>query len=465
MTTLHIVSALVATYMCFVQGPCNHQQWKTLVKKYMLITMRHDSLMLKESPCLTPNGVTGQCININECKDLLAILDNPQRSKEEVELLRRSHCGFADKVPMVCCPQLTPPLDRRCFTYEGKEGTCLGLYSCPLLMGLLKPPVSKDNLSYVQLSRCESPDRYSVCCGPDEAVPPAPGKQAMCTLTAAPPDPRTECCGLDSGGGNRIFGGNVTAIDQYPWLTLIEYRGVRDDRIKLLCGGALISGQYVLTAAHCVVGPVLNSGTPINVRLGEYDVSFSGRDCVQVEGGGTDCTDPVVTIPIERTIPHKDYNPSAKLRRNDIALLRLAQMAPYTDFIRPICLPNMDITLNTMTNIRLEVAGWGAISDTESFSNLKLHVDLPLATKQQCEPYYAQRQVPLWDGQICAGGEKGKDSCKGDSGGPLMNENGKVWEVVGVVSFGPTPCGMENIPGVYTKVYDYLPWIRTQMKP
>lgn len=53
-----------------------------------------------------------------------------------------------------------------------------------------------------------------------------------------------------------------------------------------------------------------------------------------------------------------------------------------TDFIRPVCLPTMDITQDTMTNIRLEVAGWGAVSDTESFSNIKLHVDLPLATKQ-----------------------------------------------------------------------------------
>lgn len=68
----------------------------------------------------------------------------------------------------------------------------------------------------------------------------------------------------------------------------------------------------------------------MNVRLGEYDVSFSGADCVQVEGGGTDCTDPVITIPIERTIPHQNYNPASKLRRNDIALLRLAKMAPYT---------------------------------------------------------------------------------------------------------------------------------------
>ncbi|XP_038218229.1 phenoloxidase-activating enzyme-like isoform X1 [Zerene cesonia] len=468
MPPLYIISAIVATYICLVQGPCNHQQWKTLAKSYALLKLRErENFILRESSCTTPSGGKGQCQSIVNCAPLLAIVKKTnKRTPEETQLLRESVCTYNSNVPDVCCPVDDPGLiDRRCFSYDGKNGTCLGLYSCPQLKKLLKPPVSQEALTYVQISRCESPDKYSVCCGPDDDVPPPPKPSRVCTPTAAPPDPRTECCGLDSGGGNRIFGGNVTAIDQYPWLTLIEYRGVRDNRIKLLCGGALISGRYVLTAGHCVAGPVLTIGTPINVRLGEYDVSHAGPDCTEVEGGGTDCDDGEISIPIEATIPHRDYDPNAKLRRNDIALIRLKTMAPYTDFIRPICLPISDITVNPPPKLMLEVAGWGAVSDTQSFSNIKLHVALPLATKDQCEPYYKQREVPLWGGQLCAGGEKGKDSCKGDSGGPLMNENGRLWEAVGVVSFGPTPCGMEHIPGVYTKVYDYLPWIRSQIKP
>ena len=60
------------------------------------------------------------------------------------------------------------------------------------------------------------------------------------------------------------------------------------------------------------------------------------------------------------------------------------------------------------------------------------------------------------------GGSKGtvlsvKDSCGGDSGGPVMVEtiDGR-WFIVGIVSFGNSPCdGL----GVYTNVKEFYSWI------
>ena len=70
---------------------------------------------------------------------------------------------------------------------------------------------------------------------------------------------------------------------------------------------------------------------------------------------------------------------------------------------------------------------------------------------------------------MCAGGEKGKDSCKGDSGGGLFSDliNGtdgkeRKWQLVGIVSFGSKTCG-DGKPGVYTRVSQYLPWIEQTM--
>lgn len=76
------------------------------------------------------------------------------------------------------------------------------------------------------------------------------------------------------------------------------------------------------------------------------------------------------------------------------------------------------------------------------------------------------RCLNIFDGQLCAGGEKGKDSCRGDSGGPLMQFSRKLqkWYAVGIVSYGPTMCGMKNQPGIYTRVPYYLDWIKEKMR-
>ncbi|KAL0860349.1 hypothetical protein ABMA27_009750 [Loxostege sticticalis] len=403
--------------------------------------------------CTAANGDKGDCVPILRCPSLLRTVNNKNRSPADVDILRRFACGFEGNTPKVCCP---------CHTPYDEAGKCVSIYSCPHLANLLKKPVSTENMLLVQASRCQGADAYSVCCG----SPPETISKGNCEArnTALPPDPRTECCGLDPAASNKITGGEETTVDQYPWLTLIEYLN-RDNRIKLLCGGALISNRYVLTAAHCLVGSVLDVGTPKNVRLGEYDTAHEGPDCRPVEGGGEDCTEDIVIIPIAKTIPHAEYSPLT--RRHDIGLIRMQQAAPYTDFIRPICLPTVDITVKPPPNFKLYAAGWGAINSTHSKSVVKLHVGLPFVSQRECQPAYnvSRRKVALWQGQMCAGGELGKDSCKGDSGGPLMYENGRIYEVLGVVSFGPTPCGLEDIPGVYSKVSEYVRWIKSNIEP
>lgn len=70
---------------------------------------------------------------------------------------------------------------------------------------------------------------------------------------------------------------------------------------------------------------------------------------------------------------------------------------------------------------------------------MKVEVDgVPL---DQCNNVYRIQNVALTSKQLCAGGAPGKDSCRGDSGGPLMGiDNSErlkpYYYLAGVVSFG-----------------------------
>lgn len=91
-------------------------------------------------------------------------------------------------------------------------------------------------------------------------------------------------------------------------------------------------------------------------------------------------------------------------------------------------------------------------------------VEVPLKSNQVCTDNLSAR---VTDNQLCAGGQSGKDSCYGDSGGPLMRpyEDGssKRWVADGVVSWGEG-CGDTGKPGVYTNTYKYINWIKSTMK-
>lgn len=86
----------------------------------------------------------------------------------------------------------------------------------------------------------------------------------------------------------------------------------------------------------------------------------------------------------------------------------------------------------------------------------------------ECNRIYSAQRITLQSSQFCAGGEKGRDSCQGDSGGPIMaidtSTRTAYWYLAGVVSFGPSPCGLEGWPGVYTRMGNYVEWIESKLR-
>lgn len=94
---------------------------------------------------------------------------------------------------------------------------------------------------------------------------------------------------------------------------------------------------------------------------------------------------------------------------------------------------------------------------SESSSSIKLKAQLPFFEK--CQDVYKLKAFGR--DQFCAGGEDGIDTCRGDSGGPLMVESkiDNKWIIYGIVSHGPSKCGSKGLPGIYTNVSFFSTWI------
>lgn len=48
------------------------------------------------------------------------------------------------------------------------------------------------------------------------------------------------------------MGGQKASAGEYPHMALIGYSSGSDGNPQWLCGGAIISLKYILTAAHCI---------------------------------------------------------------------------------------------------------------------------------------------------------------------------------------------------------------------
>jgi hypothetical protein len=96
------------------------------------------------------------------------------------------------------------------------------------------------------------------------------------------------------------------------------------------------------------------------VRLGEFNLD-DNPDCIQ-ELDEQDCADPPIDFGVANKIIHPMYTVNSQNHHHDIAIIKLDRAAPYTDFIRPICLPHSG---KSSTFKELFVSGWGRTGTCE----------------------------------------------------------------------------------------------------
>ncbi|XP_041822567.1 prothrombin [Chelmon rostratus] len=258
---------------------------------------------------------------------------------------------------------------------------------------------------------------------------------------------------LESYRGQRIVLGDDADVASAPWQVMLYKRSPQE----LLCGASLISDEWILTAAHCILYPPWNKNFTTNdilVRLGKHDRAKFERTTEKI-------------VAIDQIIVHPKYNWRENLNR-DIALLHMRRPVTFTDQIHPVCLPTRKVTRMLMTEgFKGRVTGWGNLKETWNPAARNLpavlqQIHLPIVDQDTCR---SSTSVKITDNMFCAGykpeDSKRGDACEGDSGGPFVMKYPAEnrWYQIGIVSWGEG-CDRDGKYGFYTHLFRMGRWMR-----
>ncbi len=230
----------------------------------------------------------------------------------------------------------------------------------------------------------------------------------------------------------KVTGGTGTTIADFPWQVYLEAG-------NFLCGGSIIAGDWIITAAHCTEDDFGNL-----IPASEMIVVAGANDPAAGEGK---------QYLVSQVIRNENYNSNTLL--NDIALLKLSSTINYPNATPIRLVSRIDSAAGaTDPGVFAWLTGYGLTRvSPPAYPTTLQKLQLPIVTNSQASVVWTD--IPATD--IMAGFlNGGKDACSGDSGGPLVVPVGPQFKLAGIVSWGSSNC---NTYGAYTRVSMFESWI------
>ncbi|XP_061379339.1 collagenase-like [Danaus plexippus] len=229
--------------------------------------------------------------------------------------------------------------------------------------------------------------------------------------------------------GSRIVGGNFAILGQLPYQAGLLIR-LQDDR-QSVCGASLISNSRLVTAAHC--------WTSFGVDAREVLVVLGS---ITLYSGGT-------RILTNNVRAHERYNPFTA--ENDIAIIYINPVS-YSNNIR-----NIEIASGNDQYVGswATAAGFGRYTDTSGVSSTLRYVSLQVISNEECRRTYGSYILSSF---LCVATPRGRGTCGGDSGGPLILNN----ILIGVTCFRHV-AGCTGRPAGFMRVTSFHDWIVSNM--
>ncbi|XP_044009964.1 hypodermin-B-like [Aphidius gifuensis] len=220
----------------------------------------------------------------------------------------------------------------------------------------------------------------------------------------------------------KIYGGNTVSIIDNPWQVSIQIRN------QHICGGAIISMNFVLTAASCVTSqPNIVYGN-IEVLSGTNDLTKNSEDLYWKI--------------------HENYNPHINWI-NDIAILKLSSSLYYSIYRQKAGFP---VTITNRALYRL--TGWGNNPETNLMSRYLQQINVKTISPKICRPQY-YKEYYLGDSQHCLFPRITTAQITwGNGGSPVMMAR----KIIGIIS--TIPLDSQQYPVIYTFIRPYIDWIK-----